>query len=178
MASLQELLFEDPFYVYVVLALAGVVCLGMWRARRQAKWLGAIAVLGLLAVGAYLLDRAVTTDREQIRATLGAMADAAAAGDAEALVSHLDDSYRGWMLRKVAVRVAAEAAMLRYRITKVRFSAAPKIEVTGDRADSTVYIVIHHESGGPRPMGWEVEWIRRPDGWKVQRATMLDNPLP
>jgi len=177
----EKTFFEDPFYVYVVLALAGVVCLGMWRARRQFQWLAAIAVLGLLAAGAHLLDRAVMTDREQIRAALDAMADAATRRDAAALTDHLDDSYRGWGLRKAAVRVAAEVALRRYSIRAVKHTAAPQIKVTGDRADSRVYIVIHHGgegSLGRYPMGWQVEWIRRGDRWKVQHATQLDNPLP
>ena len=176
----RETFFEDPFYVYFLLAIAGVVCLGMWRSRRQVKWLAAIALMGLLGVGAYFLDRAVVTDREQIRATLDAMADAASRQDGAALVEHLDDSYRGWLYRKAAVRVAAEAAMLRWKIRAVKYSAAPRIEVTGDRADSTVYIVIHYGEEGSlgHPMGYKVEWIRRGDKWKVQHATPLDNPIP
>ncbi|HUS92725.1 MAG TPA: hypothetical protein VM695_12785 [Phycisphaerae bacterium] len=182
MQSIRETLFEDPFYLYVIFAVGGVVCLGMWRARRQAKWLLATALMALLAGGAWTLARYVVTGREQVLAVMDTMAEAAQRHDAEALIRHVDDHYRGWGLRKLGLYAAVKTAMVARNIQKVSFLGRPNVEVTGDRADSTVRIVVLYggegDAVGRYPMAWKVEWIRRPDGWKVQHATQLDNPLP
>ena len=178
MESVKETLFEDPFYLYVLLAIAAVVCLGVWRSRRKAKWLLMIGVLVLLAGGFYFLERAIVTDRERIWAALDAMAAAAEKHDVDTLTGYLDDNYRGWRLGKITAVAAAKLALRRWQIHKVKFMERPKVAVSGDSADSTVRVVFHYDGQKRHPMGWEVEWVRRPDGWRVRHATPLDNPLP
>jgi len=86
MESLRETFFEDPFYVYVFLALLGLVVVGVWYSRRRTGLLLWLALLGAIGAGVYVLERAVVTDREQIRAALDEMAAAAARQDMDCLL--------------------------------------------------------------------------------------------
>jgi hypothetical protein len=182
MESLKTALFEDPFYVYLLLGIAGVIALGVWYGRRSAKPLGALLAVAAAAGGVFLLDRAVVTDREQIWAAYDDIAEAVAQHDIERVASHLDLKYRGWGGLRTAAILAAEAAVKSYNIREVRYVGRREVTVTGNTADSRVTTSIHYGGDASRPSrilrGWKVEWIRREDGWKVRAAEPTDDVLP
>ena len=183
MDSLRRAFFEDPFYLYLALIFAEVALVGAWYGQRRKVWLGRMLVPVALAAGVYLLERAVVTDREQIASALEATAAAAERRDFGAFATYLDEKYRGWGGRKSEAVALAEASVLKYRIRQVEITGDPQIDITGgNRADVAVRTIIHYTTGASGPsryaLGWRLEWVKRPDGWKIRRGEMRDSPIP
>jgi len=183
MDSLRRVLFEDPFTVYLVLVFVEIALVGAWYAQRRRVWLGRMLVPVALAGGAFLLERAVVTDREQIRRALEETAAAAERRDFAAFASHLDEKYRGCGGRKPEAVALAEASVLKYKIRQVKIAGDPQIDVAGDsRADATVRTIVCYAAGaggaGRYALGWRLELVKRPDGWKIRRGEMRDSPMP
>ena len=182
MDSVKKTLFEDPFTVYLVLVLVEVVLVGLWYGQRKKAYLAWMLAPAVLAAGAWWLERAVVTDREQILAALDEIARAAERHDTDTLAGYLDEDYRGWGVRKIGAVALAKAATLKWRVRKVTFLGTPEIDVRGkDQADATIWMMVGYTGGlgeGNYPLGWRAEWVKRPDGWKVRRATLMDNPTP
>ena len=190
MESLRETFFEDPFYVYVFLALLGLVVVGVWYSRRRTGLLLWLALLGAIGAGVYVLERAVVTDREQIRAALDEMAAAAARQDMDAIARHVDekfrvfDSYVGRGLGKAATLLAARGALAMWSIREVRFVGDPEDDLQIDgrsHAEGTVRTTLLYGKGKlPRRYyrAWRLEWVRRADGWKLRRAELSDDVMP
>lgn len=182
MESLERTFFEDPTAVYVVLGLLGLILVGVWYGQRTAKWLLALVVLAALGGGVYLLERAVVTDRELIWAAYDDIARSVARHEIERAATYLDGNYRGWGGLKVAAVLAATTAVKAYNIRDVRYMGRRTVELQGSQAHSKVVTVILYGPDGRPPsrtvLGWDVQWVKRDDGWKVRRATLSDDVLP
>ena len=182
MNALRHTFFEDPFYVYALLAVAAAATAVVWYRRREVKLLLAAAMLVAIAAGVYLLERAVVTDREQILAAYDDIARAVAHHDIDRLAAWLDGKYRGWGGPKLAAAAAAKAAAKAYNVREVRYVGEIHIAVAGRRADSRVATLILYGDSAERParalLGWEVEWVKRDADWRIRRATTSDSVLP
>lgn len=85
----MDWLFEGVFSVYLVLAAASLVLLGLWWRDHKGQWLVALAPILLLALTYFLLDKAVETRGEQVQRRLREMGDAINRKDARAILRHL-----------------------------------------------------------------------------------------
>lgn len=183
MDSLRTALFEDPFYIYLALILVGIAMAGAWYGQRQRVWLLRMLVPVALAVGVCLLERAVVTDREQIRLALEEVAAAAERSDFGTFATFLDEKYHGWGGRRAEAVALAEASILKWRIHQVQIVGEPEIDITGGNlADVSVRTVVHYAGSGSGAgryaLRWRMEWVKRPDGWKIRRAATTDSPIP
>lgn len=109
-------LSEDPIVVYAILGAAALVVLALaWmnrdRAipfviprdrRREPRSIGALTlggfivlVLAFLAGGAWLIDRLIETDREQIEQAVREMVEGVKTGDTERVFTHVSAKYQG-----------------------------------------------------------------------------------
>ena len=184
---LRTSLLEDPFYLYLGLGLAVAALLAGWYSRRRGRLLLAAGVLAAIGVGVYILERAVVTDREKIRAALDDIAAAVERGDIDAAGAWLDEKYTGWgvgnlRLGKSAAILAAKVVVNTYKVRQVQYLGKPEITVSGKTAASRLRTAVHYgrqgEGGGRVLLAWEVEWVKRTEGWRIRRATRSDDVMP
>jgi hypothetical protein len=83
----------------------------------------------------------------------------------DAAQEYLDDDCGGYGGGKEGLLDAARAAMKAYRIKKVGFTRVD-VTVEDDRAAVHVGTKITLE-GGMVPVAWDLQWIKRPAGWRI-----------
>ena len=95
----KDVLFDNPTYLYLALALAEVALAAVWYERRGRRTAALLVVPVVLAGGLFALERAVVTDREWIAGAVEDIAADVARGRTAALERHLDErfvaSFRG-----------------------------------------------------------------------------------
>ena len=177
MDSLSQLFFEDPLYVYITLAFAELVLLAIWHETRSRRWLIALAGPPVLAGIVLLVATAVVTDREQIIQAAHTIARDAEAGDVAAAQTYLDDRYSGLGVNKPGVVAIARAFLTKYQVTHVGFTRLT-VEVYRDgRATMHAATIIAFGSEGKTAIVWDVQWVKRPAGWRILEVAEPQNKL-
>jgi len=183
METIKTTLFEDPFSIYVILALAGAAIIVAWRAGgRSGRWLATgLIVVAILAGGVFAVERLVVTNREQIQFALRDIAASVPAGRIDHAMAYLDEKYMGWGKFKPGVVVAVKIAVAKYQIKEVRLIGQPRIEVADKLAEGKVSALITYNNEGNESkylMAWNVKWIKRPEGWRIQGAEPTTDVVP
>ena len=180
MESLRSALFEDPLYVYVLLGVALLVLAVRFHGKRTRGRAAALLVPLALGLGAFLTQRAVVTDREQIVAAFHEIAADLEQGRTDALDQYLDDDYIGFELAGLGVTKAnavrqAKWAIKQHGAPRVKFTRL-RADVGSDAATADVETVMDFAGAGPGPSSvpliWKIEWVRRGGGWKIHRADL------
>ncbi len=166
---MKALLFEDPFWLYGMLAVAAAVLLWRWwRTRRRAHglWAGLPLALGL---GVFAVSTLVVTDREEIQAATRAIVDAVADGRTGPLQTYLDRDFRATLGGRTFDRDSAlrrvREALDRGEVKKVEIA---KNEVQVQETDAFQRLLTHiRHRQGRLPVLWQVHWIRTEQGWRI-----------
>lgn len=87
-------LAENPVGAYFVCAALGLAFGAGLLTTRRPKYLAGVAVALLLALGVFVIDMAIETDREQIERKLTELASAAQKGDISRLSDFFDPGFR------------------------------------------------------------------------------------
>lgn len=173
MDTLRRTFFEDPLYVYIALAFAELVLAAVWYERRTRRALALLAVPVVLAGGAFLLERAVQTDREVIVASAREMAEGLSAGDFEPLERYVSRDFHGPLGSRDAVLARSRRVIDRYELSAVEVRSV-EVTVEGEQAVMTGGTVVEggYEGATFRTLvGWEIDWVREPDGvWRIVAA--------
>jgi hypothetical protein len=174
---MARLLFEDPFWLYVLLGLTEAGLVWSWHHRRDRTsalrlvWPPAAALL-LLA-----LASAVTTDRERIRGRIDALSGQLTAGRTDDLVAGLADDFT-LKLEGIALDRKTALALLRAKLRPgtVQSITIQKVdtEVRGDAAESTVQAQV--QFGGARgeafsgrmPLRVQLTWVKVGKAWLLR----------
>ena len=191
METIETTLFEDPFSIYVILVLAGAAIVVAWRAgRRSGRWLATrLLIVAILAGGIFAIERLVVTDRERIQLALRDIAASVPAGRIDHAMTYLDEKYLGWGSSRVVpaaavrgvVTAAIKLAVAKYQVQDISLVGKPRIEVAGKLAECKVVAIITYLSEGlptKHVMAWNVKWIKRPDGWRIQGAEPTTDVVP
>jgi len=183
METLKTSLFEDPFTIYIILGAIAAGLIVTWRtANRSSRWVATwLLVVAILAGGTFAIERLVVTDREQIRLALKDIAESVPAGRIQHAMTYLDDKYFGWGKFKPGAALAVKVAVARYDVQKISLLGKPAISLEGKLAECKVSVIITYkfESEPTRHlMAWNVEWIKRPEGWRIQRAEPTTDVMP
>lgn len=185
METLKETFFENPFYVYMVLAVVEVVLVVMWYERRNPKiaiWLLAPV---LLAGVVFTVERLVVTDRERIIDISRQIAGDLENGDVDAIGPYIDDNFRApfvplsdvvsmvdGLARSAAITVG-KVAIARNQPQKITISDI-KVEMAGRRAimhcRTTIQFAAGEAKGFPAVLTWTVNWVKRGDNWLIDQA--------
>ncbi|MFO0846330.1 MAG: hypothetical protein U0797_28800 [Gemmataceae bacterium] len=127
--AMFDWLFEGRLTVYLALAVAALILLGLWVRDRKRGWLFGVAALTLLAVAYFLLDRAVETGREQIARKLHEMAAAVRARNTDGIFRHISDTFRLQGQNKAGFRGFVEGALRGGGVTELEVW---NVQVTDD----------------------------------------------
>ena len=185
MEALKTALFENPLYLYIALAIAELVLVGLWYERRGRRQLAYLAIpLGIAAV-VFAVETLVVTDREHITNGLREIArevetfhgqphlEAAQRYLAEDVVVDFGSEAGGVNLTKDQALKAARLVLDRSPITNVRFMNL-QVEVREHSADTEFATFISFETRelGPQntSLQWTLRWSKRPEGWRIARV--------
>ena len=171
--ALRELFFEDPFWLYVILALVELGSLVVWWRSYEGKgkrWLVLPLVLAGLIFG---VESWVETDREKIQQAVHQIARDAGAGRFEFLEERMAEEFRGDFQGSeiqmeegldLAKRFSREQGLTHVEVRDV------DVKVEGKRAFTVVVTRMNLRSLGPRAtllLRWEVDWVKVGGRWKV-----------
>ncbi len=183
METIETALFEDPFSIYVTLGLAATAIIVLWRTGgRSGRWLATrLLIVAALAGGVFAVERLVVTDREQIQLALRDIAVSVPAGRIDHAMTYIDENYRGWGKSKPGVIVAVKLAVANYQVRDIKLMGTPRIEVANKLAECKVSVLIlYNFEGTPSkyPMAWNVKWIKRREGWRIEGAEPTTDIVP
>jgi len=186
---LRSLVFDRPLGVYITLGVVWVVSLAVYRYKQTKARRAMLIVPILLAVGVFFVERAVVTDREQIVEILHGIAADTEAGNTWTLEQCLDDEFEGFehagfdLDRSGAIRLVRWAVEA-YGVERAGIMRTDvQVQRAGDWRDAEVrlgtLIVFGKSSLGPgrTTLKWKMDWVRRPDGWKIIRVTKPQHGL-
>jgi hypothetical protein len=173
---MKELLFEDPFWLYVLLVLAESILLWIWKSQRTRQ--AAIRLLVPAGLGALVFAVAtlVVTDREKITRATHEIVETVSSGQISTLEKYLDKdfhgTFRGESLNRAKTLARARDALRRFSIRKVELKRL-EVKVSGQTA--TVRMLTGIRAGGRKmrgqfPVIWRIEWIKRGKQWTILSA--------
>jgi hypothetical protein len=176
MEGCKSVLFEDPFWLYVLLAMVEAVLLVFWwKDRVREKALRLLYPVGV-GIVIYALAALVVTDREKILRAVYEIGRDVTAGRTVALAKYLDEDFRGTFEGEEIDREKALAMAKRrikaHGVAEVTFKKVV-VEVKGKRATLRMLTLIKLQMFGRRdrlPLQWDMEWIKRGKRWKIYRA--------
>ncbi|MEZ6211551.1 MAG: hypothetical protein R3B46_09945 [Phycisphaerales bacterium] len=173
-------LFEKPVATAIVLIIASFIVFTILskRGRARASWI-ALSVGVVLAAGAFLTARMVTTDREHIAA--GAQGIRRSSRPNRHALESAICSMTDWWSRSTArsrmstrnrAIVTAASTLGHYGIRRAstRIDAVSVQRAGSGKAD--IGVLVTTESAGNATSTWTLEWRKAPDGsWRI---TALD----
>lgn len=186
MESIKHTLFEDPLILYLILGVAQITMIWLWRARRQSdqpgqgKWLLGLIAPVLLAGAVFTVERLVVTDREQIEINMREIGRLIQSGKVEGVVAYLDDRIQVKLpqlgtnteSREVAINVGKQF-VAQNPLGKLSFVNA-KIEPANRRANVTVATVVEFTGGDMKGqkcgIRWILHWINKDGRWLINEA--------
>ncbi|HDY64916.1 MAG TPA: hypothetical protein ENH84_01630 [Phycisphaerae bacterium] len=180
MDTLKRLFLEDPTWVYVILAVVGLILAATWYRRRSGRYGWGLIVLVVLGGIVFALDSVIVTDREQIRQTVREIAVEFAQGSFDTARKTIDEDYYGLRNNKAGLLAFGEAESKRERVKSVKITRC-RINVVGRRAEMKITTVIHlsdEMGGGAVSFLWKVNWVKRPEGWRIEKLSNPTNVIP
>jgi hypothetical protein len=169
MQTIQHILFEDPTWLLVVMAVAELVVFWVWLQRRTKRAAMALLVPPILAGMFLALAALVVTDRETIQNNLQQIADDYQAKRLDAAALFLADNYEGFGGDKETLLDMANQTRGNYAIKSIKVTRL-NINVHGRRAEAQITTVVHLEDslgGGAYGFAWSIDWARFDAGWRI-----------
>jgi len=152
------------------MAIAEVVILLIWVIRRTRRSAIALLAPALLAGAVVLTAKLVKTDKEQITQALHEIAASAQGGRLRAARGYLDPACRmdldGQPIGRREMIALGEGLLKRHRVEVVGI-AALEITVAGRQAAATLTTIVTLAGAGRFALGWETDWARRQEGWRI-----------
>lgn len=180
METIREMLFENPWPIYVVLALTEFVLAGLWWSRRDKKILQWMIAPLVLAVAVFVLERIVVTDREQITINTNEIGRLIQSGQVEGLKTYLDENIRVKLAdmgsdtaNRDQVIQMGKAVLTQNPVAKISFLGL-KVEPSGSLAEESVTTIIDFAGGElkdqKRAVKWIVRWGKKDGRWLINFA--------
>lgn len=170
---MKALLFEDPFWLYGILAMMEAVLAWLWwRGRERAQALRLLVPLGL-GVLVFAVSTLVVTDREKIqRATKELVSHVQERRVAE-VEAYLDEEFRATFQGRGLDRKEA-LAKLAHLLSQGRVGAVEikqnEVEVNGPEATQRLSTVIELRGGfgqGRLPVHFLLRWVKTGKTWRI-----------
>jgi hypothetical protein len=182
MESIRYVLFDDPSWLIIALAVLEVVAAASWwhgRSPRRLVWVAAPIVL---AGGLYALERYVVTDRERIVAACEEIAAMAGRGEfGQAAEKYLAEDFSGRFAgaeldkRGVLVRIRTATALEILEGVTLR---DPELEFREGGAVVKVGTTLRFQESRRDYWDWELGWRKTPEGWRIDRLIDARRAVP
>ena len=167
---MKELLFENPLPLYVILAVAELVIVGLWYRARTRRLAVALLVPLLLAGAVTALDLLVQTDREKIQAICRTIAADVEQGNLRGAEPYLADDFAGYYGSPRGAIDAGQKAWKSFGIRKVDLSNV-QVAVTDEIAKVSLRTFVTFNmpgfGEGRQSIDWTVHWALRNGQWKI-----------
>ena len=183
-------LFDKPIYIVVIGAVLAVLVGAAWSASGRKELLYALAAIAGLVIVGLIVERAVVTDSEAIRATLMEIARDVQSNNVQRVTSHIAAS-EGQLVQK------AQSEMPNYRFTECRLTKIHKIDIHEAGESRTAIVEFNIVATGTFRQGsievsdtrvprWiRLDMVREADGaWRVRdyhheapQQMMFEKPL-
>jgi hypothetical protein len=158
---------ETPWPPIVILLIVAAILVGVWYPNRRGWPLVGVALIVVLCVGIYFVEREIVTDREVVEASVLDMVEACKSGDVDATLAFISP-------QRAALRVLIGGAMKLVDIEDdvhvtdldVRMVAGRTQAISHFRANGTISAP-SFQFHGSQPSRWELTWQKTGDGWKV-----------
>ena len=168
---MSSLSFENPVPLYVAACFSEIMLVVLWyRRRKQAlTLLLPPAFCALLAI----IAASVETDRERIIIITEEIVEYGNRHDMTSAATYLDEDfdYRG-KNREEAIQRAEEGFEI-YKINSITITAI-RVEVEGDHAEARINTMMKMDDSEfgreSIPVLWNVQWIKRPQGWRILKV--------
>ncbi len=125
-------LFSAQIPILIVLALAAIIALSMYRNSQKRSALIAVVVIGVLAVLFLGLGFLITTESERVESSVQKMMEAFNKKDLDSMFNYVSDQFNYRGADKARLRGRAQSAINDYGATNLR---AWDVEVTLDEQD-------------------------------------------
>ncbi len=160
MNELKRVLFEDPAYLYVAMAVAELALAGIWYERRSRRIAMLLAAPILLAGVVFAIERAVVTDREQIIANFREIVSDVENGGTAAFEKYVDDEFTGggYITDKESALNRLKLEINRNRITRIKITRMV-VDDTGSTRKMRAGVSVVEE-GGSAPLLLNLYWIK------------------
>lgn len=185
---MPDWLVEGRTVIYLLLALAFLICAVVWQRSRQRGAAIATAILSGLLAGYFLLDRAVESDREQITRKLTEITAAVSNRDFDRAFSHVSESFQRGGVNKAGFRKFADQRRRSEFVSDVQVwdIAVPDLSRESRRALAECYFKVRGSFGETPPGAFSrITFTLDPDGqWRVQNfdwsisITDSNTPMP
>lgn len=174
--DIQTILFENPMYGLITMAIVELVLVIFWHERRTRKTAWLLLGPPILAAAFFVLTAAVTTERERIFIATGEIASGIQNDRPEVLEEYLADNFRGvyqgGLVSKDMAMDKARMAIRAHFIKDIQLRQA-KVEMFGKQASMEVPAIMQASEEG---MSFRVKvlfrltWIKTPKGWRLLEA--------
>ena len=179
METLKYVLFENPLYAFIALAIAEIVLAALWWDRRAEKvgrkFLLSMIVPPVLAGVVLMLSVLVVTDREQITIAAREIAADIAADRSGALEKYLDNHFVGHLggrnYNRTEALTIAKQQRREYGISNITITSAT-VEMQGETAtmDVMTSLTAEEKSLNVQFQGhveFPLTWVKRSEGWRI-----------
>ncbi len=178
MATIQEMLFEDPMLVYLALAAVGAVLAAAWLAKRSRRRKLALAVPVALILVVAVAEHLVVTDREYVDSALVEIAAGAEAGDFAPAQRHMHADCSMPLvgrsrLGKAILLAKCKSAQSRSLARSIKLLGVTTL-FAGDEAVTDVSTRVTVGSGEQLTLRWRLEWVRADDRWQIIKVELLE----
>ncbi|MBN1555255.1 MAG: hypothetical protein JXA11_10960 [Phycisphaerae bacterium] len=174
------MLFEDPMWLMVILAVAELVVFWIWLQRRTKRAAWALLVPPIIAGMLLGLALVVVTDREKIQRSLQQIADDYQAERLDAAAKYLDDAYDGFGGDKESLLALAKQTRGKHPIQSIRVTRLI-VHTHGRRAETEITTVVKLKDdlgGGAYGFAWTIDWVRRDAGWRILHINPPQTVVP
>ncbi len=168
--AIVNILFESPLKLALLLFFALLICLILWRRRRTDGTRRALVIALGVSIVLMILQGLITTDREQVRQIIDQLADAVAQKDMVVISAYIDPAYAldGRDRDQVLSRIDAS---LRRADVDAPYLYNVKVTTDHGRGQASLtaisYVILDGTSRGQIVSAWQLEFVERPDGWRV-----------
>ena len=185
--ALSALLFENHWvwWIAVLAVAAALAFVGRTKANHSLLYTGG-ALISLIIVWA-ALALAVFTPAERLRNAHRALADAAAHGDMDKILSFLDPDF---VCTNLSIHLDASPTMAREEIrSRLKEYGISELYITRYQSSASqssalthITLIARAQSIGPVQTSWQLSWKDIPGAdWKITSATLTalgDSPVP
>ncbi len=175
MDEMKRILFEDPTYLYVALAVAELVLAGICYERRSKRLAILLAVPVLLAGAVFAIERTVVTDREQIIAAFREIVADIEKGNTAAFEKYVDDEFSAGAYisdKESAVNRLKMEVKKSGPITRIKINRVVVDDAGATRKMRAGIMVVAGEY--KLPLLLNLYWIKRGDEWRIIKADEVE----